>query len=179
VHISSRLVEGALDSLPQNFAVAFVTLLRWLRICRRTSHHRSRAAKAPAFGSLPWRARDQTKKSIFDLPTGPDHIVLYQKNIERRFRGDERFHVIAVTVSGASPPALPPFSSNYSGHAIHILGAKHLGGCRRRPLSVHPTLVISVTEPRDDDHRSPSSLVRAYLRLRGEASCSKVAYEAI
>jgi len=23
-----------------------------------------------------------TKKSVFDLPTGPDHIVLYQKNIE-------------------------------------------------------------------------------------------------
>src|SRR5260370_15429511 len=23
-----------------------------------------------------------TKKSTFDLPTGPDHIVLYQKNIE-------------------------------------------------------------------------------------------------
>src|SRR5947209_19957905 len=23
-----------------------------------------------------------TKKSIFDLPTGPDHIVLYKKNIE-------------------------------------------------------------------------------------------------
>jgi len=23
-----------------------------------------------------------TKKSIFDLPTGPDDIVLYQKNIE-------------------------------------------------------------------------------------------------
>jgi predicted Zn-dependent protease with MMP-like domain len=23
-----------------------------------------------------------TKKSIFDLPTGPDHIGLYQKNIE-------------------------------------------------------------------------------------------------
>jgi predicted Zn-dependent protease with MMP-like domain len=23
-----------------------------------------------------------TKKSIFDLPSGPDHIVLYQKNIE-------------------------------------------------------------------------------------------------
>jgi predicted Zn-dependent protease with MMP-like domain len=23
-----------------------------------------------------------TRKSIFDLPTGPDHIVLYQKNIE-------------------------------------------------------------------------------------------------
>jgi predicted Zn-dependent protease with MMP-like domain len=24
----------------------------------------------------------ETKKSIFNLPTGPDHIVLYQKNIE-------------------------------------------------------------------------------------------------
>jgi predicted Zn-dependent protease with MMP-like domain len=23
-----------------------------------------------------------TKKSIFDLPTGPDYVVLYQKNIE-------------------------------------------------------------------------------------------------
>lgn len=23
-----------------------------------------------------------TKKSVFDIPTGPDHIVLYQKNIE-------------------------------------------------------------------------------------------------
>jgi hypothetical protein len=23
-----------------------------------------------------------TKKSVFDLPTGPDYVVLYQKNIE-------------------------------------------------------------------------------------------------
>jgi predicted Zn-dependent protease with MMP-like domain len=23
-----------------------------------------------------------TKKSVFDLPTGPDHVVLYLKNIE-------------------------------------------------------------------------------------------------
>jgi predicted Zn-dependent protease with MMP-like domain len=23
-----------------------------------------------------------TKRSVFNLPTGPDHIVLYQKNIE-------------------------------------------------------------------------------------------------
>ena len=23
-----------------------------------------------------------TKESIFDLPSGPDHVVLYQKNIE-------------------------------------------------------------------------------------------------
>jgi predicted Zn-dependent protease with MMP-like domain len=24
----------------------------------------------------------RTQKSTFDLPTGPDHIILYQKNIE-------------------------------------------------------------------------------------------------
>src|SRR5207253_7572404 len=39
------------------------------------------AARAATSGSLPWRAHDQ-EESIFDLPTGPDHIVLYQKNIE-------------------------------------------------------------------------------------------------
>jgi predicted Zn-dependent protease with MMP-like domain len=29
-----------------------------------------------------------TKKSVFDLPTGPDHIVLYQKNIEAVCSGE-------------------------------------------------------------------------------------------
>ena len=38
------------------------------------------AARAAASGSLP--EVPTTKKSIFDLPTGPDYIVLYQKNIE-------------------------------------------------------------------------------------------------
>jgi predicted Zn-dependent protease with MMP-like domain len=29
-----------------------------------------------------------TKKSVFDLPTGPDHVVLYQKNIEAVCSGE-------------------------------------------------------------------------------------------
>jgi Zincin-like metallopeptidase len=38
------------------------------------------AAKAAALGVF--HGMPTTKKSIFDLPTGPDNIVLYQKNIE-------------------------------------------------------------------------------------------------
>ncbi|HLB87886.1 MAG TPA: metallopeptidase family protein [Terriglobales bacterium] len=38
------------------------------------------AAKAAAWGLF--HGVPTTKKSIFDLPTGPDYIVLYQKNIE-------------------------------------------------------------------------------------------------
>ncbi len=49
-------------------------------MCRRTSHHRSRAAKGAASGYLPWRAHYQEEHVC--LPTGPDYIVLYQKNIE-------------------------------------------------------------------------------------------------
>ncbi len=30
-----------------------------------------------------------TKRSVFSIPTGPDHIVLYQKNIERVCRDDD------------------------------------------------------------------------------------------
>src|SRR5664279_4188105 len=36
----------------------------------------------PTFGCLPWRAHDQEERLRPAMPTGPDHIVLYQKNIE-------------------------------------------------------------------------------------------------
>ena len=40
-----------------------------------------------------------TKKSIFDLPTGPAHIVLYQKNIEAVCSGEaEVRHQIRQTL---------------------------------------------------------------------------------
>ena len=40
-----------------------------------------------------------TKKSVFDLPTGPDRIVLYQKNIEAVCSGeDEIRREIRLTV---------------------------------------------------------------------------------
>jgi predicted Zn-dependent protease with MMP-like domain len=50
-----------------------------------------------------------TKKSIFDLPTGPDHIVLYQKNIEA-----------GLLERGGSPRTNPPDRS--STNWVTILG---------------------------------------------------------
>jgi predicted Zn-dependent protease with MMP-like domain len=47
----------------------------------RISDHRSRARKGDCFSGL-FHGVPSTKKSGFDIPTGPDHIVLYQKNIE-------------------------------------------------------------------------------------------------
>jgi len=49
-------------------------------MCRRTGHRRSRGRKGGCLGVF--HGVPTTKKSIFDLPSGPDHILLYQKNIE-------------------------------------------------------------------------------------------------
>jgi len=76
-----KVVEEALDSLPQEFRsrIKNVAIL---------------VADFPPNQSPPqpgWQRRlllgifhvvPPTKKSVFDLPTGPAHIVLYQKNIE-------------------------------------------------------------------------------------------------
>ena len=77
----AKVVEEALDSLPQEFRsrIKNVAILvedfppnqsppqqGWQRLLLLGIFH-----GVPA-----------TKKSVFDLPTGPAHIVLYQKNIE-------------------------------------------------------------------------------------------------
>lgn len=76
-----RVVEEALDSLPQEFRsrIRNVTVL---------------VEDVPPNQPTPQAGQRRrlllglshgvptTKKSIFDLPTGPDHIVPYQKNIE-------------------------------------------------------------------------------------------------
>jgi predicted Zn-dependent protease with MMP-like domain len=76
-----KIVEEALDSLPQEFRSRIRNVavlvedkpphqppLRW-------GH--PRRLILGLFHGVP-----TTRKSIFDLPAGPDHIVLYQKNIE-------------------------------------------------------------------------------------------------
>ena len=76
-----KVVEEALDSLPQEFRS---------RICNVAVLVEDMPPNQPSplsgqqrrlllgiFHGVP-----TTKKSIFDLPTGPDHIVLYQRNIE-------------------------------------------------------------------------------------------------
>ncbi len=57
-----------------------------------------------------------TKKSVFELPTGPDYIVLYQKNIEAVCRNDDEvreqvrrtvIHELAARGASRSPIGLP------------------------------------------------------------------------
>jgi predicted Zn-dependent protease with MMP-like domain len=76
-----KVVEEALDSLPQEFRSRYKE--------RRDSRIGFPAEPVPTpagqqrrlllgiFHGVP-----ATKKSVFDLPTGPAHIVLYQNNIE-------------------------------------------------------------------------------------------------
>jgi predicted Zn-dependent protease with MMP-like domain len=77
----AKVVEEALDSLPQEFrsrirnVAVLVEDLPPHQPSPRSGKHRH--LLLGVFHGVP-----TTRKSIFDLPTGPDHIVLYQKNIE-------------------------------------------------------------------------------------------------
>src|SRR5438270_12690509 len=74
-------VEKALDSLPEEFRnrIHNVAVLVEDFPPNRPSPHsgQQRRLLLGLFQGVP-----TTKKSIFDLPTGPDYVVLYQNNIE-------------------------------------------------------------------------------------------------
>ncbi len=76
-----RVVEETLDSLPEEFRsrIRNVAVLVEDTPPNQSSPRPGRRSRLVLgiFHGVP-----TTKKSIFDLPTGPDHIVLYQKNIE-------------------------------------------------------------------------------------------------
>jgi predicted Zn-dependent protease with MMP-like domain len=75
------VVEEALDSLPQEFRGRIrnvAVLVEDMPPNQRSPQSgQQRRLLLGVFHGVP-----ATKRSIFDLPTGPDHIVLYQKNIE-------------------------------------------------------------------------------------------------
>jgi predicted Zn-dependent protease with MMP-like domain len=78
-----RVVEEALDSLPQEFRsrIRNVAVL----VEDAPPHQRSRSMRPGSRRRLVlgvFHGVPTTKKSIFDVAAGPDHIVLYQKNIE-------------------------------------------------------------------------------------------------
>jgi predicted Zn-dependent protease with MMP-like domain len=77
----TKVVEEALDSLPQEFRsrIQNVAVLVEDVPPNQLSPEpgQQRRLLLGVFHGVP-----TTKKSIFDLPSGPDHIVLYQKNIE-------------------------------------------------------------------------------------------------
>ena len=76
-----KVVEEVLDSLPQEFRRSdrnVAVLVEDVPPNQPSSRPgQQRRLLLGLFHGVP-----TTKKSIFDLPTGPDYIVLYQKNIE-------------------------------------------------------------------------------------------------
>lgn len=76
-----KVVEEALDSLPGEFRsrIRNVAVLVEDKPPNQPSARwgQQRRLVLGIFHGVP-----TTRKSIFDLPTGPDYIVLYQKNIE-------------------------------------------------------------------------------------------------
>ena len=76
-----KVVEEALDSLPQEFRhrIHNVAILveDFPPNQPRPQPDKLRGLVLGIFHGVP-----TTRKSVFDLSTGPDHIVLYQKNIE-------------------------------------------------------------------------------------------------
>lgn len=84
-----RIVAEVLDDLPPAFAERMTNIVvlvedyppeqRPPRVPRprRSSTRRTRSLLMGVFVGTP-----RTQKSVFDQPLGPDHIVLYQKNIE-------------------------------------------------------------------------------------------------
>src|SRR5205823_6209598 len=76
-----KVVEETLDSLPEEFRKCIrnvAVLVEDLPPNQRSlKPGQQRRLLLGVFHGVP-----TTKKSTFDLPSGPDHIVLYQKNIE-------------------------------------------------------------------------------------------------
>jgi len=76
-----KVVEEALDSLPQEFRSRIQNVAVLVEdIPPNQSSPRSGQPRRLLLGVF--HGVPTTKKSIFNLPSGPDHIVLYQKNIE-------------------------------------------------------------------------------------------------
>jgi len=77
----AKIVEETLDSLPRQFR----SLMRNVAVLVEDSPRNQPSATAEHQEGLLlglFHGVPRTKRSTFDLTTGPDHIVLYQKNIE-------------------------------------------------------------------------------------------------
>lgn len=73
--------EEALDSLPEEFRSRIQNVAILVEDLPPNQKSAQRGQQRRLLLGL-FHGVPKTKKSTFDLPTGPDHIVLYQKNIE-------------------------------------------------------------------------------------------------
>lgn len=78
----AKVVEEVLDSLPQEFRsrIRNVAVLVEDMPPNQPSPHSGQQRRRLLLGLF--HGVPTTRKSTFDLSTGPDYIVLYQKNIE-------------------------------------------------------------------------------------------------
>ena len=76
-----KVVAEALDSLPQEFRSRFRNLAVLVEDMPPNQPPPRAGQRRRLLLGL-FHGVPTTKKSIFDLPTGPDYVVLYQKNIE-------------------------------------------------------------------------------------------------
>lgn len=74
-----RVMQEVLDSLPEEFRsrIRNVAVLVEDYPPDQTPSRQPKKLLLGLFHGVP-----MTRKSVFDLPTGPDYVVLYQKNIE-------------------------------------------------------------------------------------------------
>ncbi len=92
-----QLTAEALDSLPQEFRRRLRNVAVLVEDYPQEQAVRGRTGRPRKLSSAPQRLLlgvyvgvPLTRKSVFDLPTGPDHIVLYRKNIEAICRDDRQ-----------------------------------------------------------------------------------------
>lgn len=83
-----QLAEEVLESLPKEFRERIHNLAILVEDRPRLPKKSRRAAETGRPGKPRplvlgvYQGRPATQRSVFDLPTGPDRIILYQKNIE-------------------------------------------------------------------------------------------------
>jgi predicted Zn-dependent protease with MMP-like domain len=76
-----EVVEAALDSLPLEFRSRIQNVAVLVEDVPPHQPSVQPGKQSPLLLGV-FHGVPTTKRSIFDLPTGPNHIVLYQKNIE-------------------------------------------------------------------------------------------------
>jgi predicted Zn-dependent protease with MMP-like domain len=77
----NKVVEDVLDSLPREFR-SRIRNVAVLVEDLPPNHPSSKPGQSSQLILGVFCGVPKTKKSVFHLPTGPDYIVLYQKNIE-------------------------------------------------------------------------------------------------
>lgn len=90
-----QLTAEALDSLPREFRQRLRNVAVLVEDYPPGQDPRGRSGRPRKLSPAPGRLLmgvyvgvPLTKRSVFNLPGGPDHIVLYQKNIEAICRGE-------------------------------------------------------------------------------------------